>query len=133
MKLHLPFLASLLLPFSHAISVPCTRSAEIDRRASNPSAHLPPGYPTTKGTQFWLDGYPFYFNGANVYWLSQLVYDSQYTSVFDQLKDLGVKVIRTWAFSQVIDEVPTTNLTYYQVSCVSRSQYVNSWLADHGA
>ena len=85
------------------------------RWADDPSDALPQGYVTTKNTEFWLDHYPFYFNGANAYWLPQLVYDYQYEQTYEVLRDLGVKVLRTWAFSMVEDELPTTNVTYYQV------------------
>ena len=115
MRLGIPLLASsLLLPLIKA--VPANRHSEVERRNDNdPSNSLPQGYVTTKGSQFWLDHYPYYFSGANVYWLSQLVHDDSYTQTFDELKELGVKVIRTWAFSQVEEVLPTNNLTYYQV------------------
>ena len=86
------------------------------RWADDPSDDLPEGFVTTKGTEFWLDHGPFYFSGANCYWLPQLVHDYQYQEVFDLMQSIGIKVIRTWAFSMLIDEVPTDNLTYYQVS-----------------
>lgn len=84
----------------------------------DPSDGVPPGFVTTKGSEFWLDHYPFYFNGANCYWLPQLVHDYQYDQVFQVLQSLGVKVVRTWAFSMLTAEqgLPSTNLTYYQVS-----------------
>ena len=93
-----------------------------ERWANDPSDNVPSGYVTTKGTEFWLDHYPFYFNGANAYWIPQLVYDYQYQEAFDLLKELGVKVLRTWAFSMVEDTLPTTNVTYYQVSLASCQQ-----------
>lgn len=117
MKLTLPLLV-LLAPLTRAIPTTHSDSArhsEAARWTDDPSDHLPPGYVTTKGSQFWLDHYPYYFNGANIYWLQQLVYDRQVTQVFEELKELGVKVIRTWAFSSVVDEIPSNNLTYYQV------------------
>ncbi len=117
MRFSIPLLAAnLLLPFARAVPAAKSESLNVERWVNDPSDSLPPGHVTTKGSQFWLDHYPYYFNGANIYWLSQLVYDSQYTQVFEELQDLGVTVIRTWAFSMVINEVPTNNLTYYQVS-----------------
>jgi hypothetical protein len=86
---------------------------KVERWANDPSDVLPPGTVTTKGTQFWLDHYPFYFNGANAYWLPQFVHDEGYIQTFEELKTLGVKVLRTWAFSTVT-EIPTNNETYYQ-------------------
>ena len=95
------------------------------RRTNDPSDDVPSGVVTTKGTEFWLDHYPFYFNGANAYWLPQFVHDEGVTQTFDELKTLGVKVIRTWAFSMLTAEegLPTSNLTYYQAS---RSTFNNS-------
>ncbi len=80
---------------------------------NDPSDHVPAGYVTTKGTEFWLDHYPFYFNGANSYWLPQFVHDEGIIQTFEDFKTLGVKVVRTWAFSTVT-EIPTNNETYYQ-------------------
>lgn len=84
---------------------------------NDPSDSLPPGTVTTKGTEFWLDHYPYYFNGANVYWLPQFVHDEGIIQTFQELQELGVKVVRTWAFSALTSEqgTPTSNLTYYQV------------------
>ena len=90
------------------------------RWESDPSDNLPSGFVTTKGSQFWLDHYPYYFNGANAYWLPQMVHDEQFEQVYQELQTIGVKVIRTWAFSMLDDALPTTNLTYYQVSTVNR-------------
>ena len=83
------------------------------RWVNDPSDKVPSGYVTTKGTEFWLNHYPYYFNGANAYWLPQLVYDYQYDQVFKLLESIGVTVIRTWAFS-TLEETPTNNVTYYQ-------------------
>ena len=108
---------SYLLSGGLALSALAAPSA---RWQDDPSDNLPQGYVTTKGSEFWLDHYPFYFNGANAYWIPQLVYDYQYDQAFKVLQDLGVKVLRTWAFSMVEDELPTSNVTYYQVSSVLR-------------
>ena len=115
------FATSLLLPLTRAIpALPDDDSnSNVERWVNDPSDSLPAGYVTTKGSQFWLDHYPYYFSGANVYWLSQLVHDDQYTAAFDELKDLGVTVIRTWAFSMAVNEIPSDNTTFYQVTFTS--------------
>ncbi len=92
------------------------------RWLDDPSDNLPSGTVTTKGTEFWLDHYPFYFNGANAYWLPQFVLDDGIVETFEELQQLGVKVVRTWAFSMLTEEdgLPTSNLTYYQVGLAVR-------------
>ncbi len=56
-----------------------------------------PGFAAAGGTNFTLDGRPFYFAGANNYYL---MYQSQpaVLSVLDRAVAMGLQVIRTWAF-----------------------------------
>ncbi|KAI3986839.1 hypothetical protein MKX01_007355 [Papaver californicum] len=56
-----------------------------------------------KGTQFMLNGSPYYANGFNAYWLMLIASDpsqrSKISSVFQQASKHGLSVARTWAFS----------------------------------
>ncbi|RZC44608.1 hypothetical protein C5167_037554 [Papaver somniferum] len=56
-----------------------------------------------KGTQFMLNGSPYYANGFNAYWLMLIASDpsqrSKVSSVFQQASKHGLSVARTWAFS----------------------------------
>jgi len=105
---------SLLVSAGTAVwALPSATHSPAGRWANDPSDSLPTGYVTTKGTEFWLDHNPYYFSGANCYWLPQLVYESQYDEVYQLLQSIGVKVVRTWAFSMVT-ELPTDETTYYQ-------------------
>jgi len=58
---------------------------------------LPMPFVQALGTQFVLDNQPFYFAGANNYYLS---YKSNFVvdAVLDAALAIGLKVIRTWAF-----------------------------------
>ncbi|KAJ4824565.1 Mannan endo-1,4-beta-mannosidase 7 [Turnera subulata] len=61
------------------------------------------GFITTKGVQLMLNGSPFYANGFNAYWLMYFAADpsqrNKVTSVFQEAKDHGLTMARTWAFS----------------------------------
>ncbi|KAJ7070944.1 glycoside hydrolase [Mycena amicta] len=80
---------------------------------------VPKGFVTTRGTQFELDGSPFAFVGANSYWLPLLTSDADVRATFSQMREAGVKVLRTWGFNAInATELPgalQSNLTYYQV------------------
>lgn len=56
-----------------------------------------------KGTQFTLNGKPFYVNGFNTYWMMTLAADNstrgKVTDVFQQASAVGLTVGRTWAFN----------------------------------
>jgi len=86
--------------------------------APHPAKHSKPsGVVTTNGKQFELDGRPFCFLGINAYWIPQLVKESQFRAAFDRMQSVGVKVLRTWAFSMITARPePGYDLTYYQVS-----------------
>ncbi|EKM61170.1 glycoside hydrolase family 5 protein [Phanerochaete carnosa HHB-10118-sp] len=79
----------------------------------------PPGFVTTKGTQFELDGEPFAFVGANSYWLPLLLTQSDVESTFQTMSQAGVKVLRTWGFNAIngseLAGAKESGLTYYQI------------------
>ncbi|XP_058210996.1 mannan endo-1,4-beta-mannosidase 6-like isoform X1 [Rhododendron vialii] len=57
----------------------------------------------TKGTQFVVNGQPFYVNGFNTYWLMEFAVDQstrgKVNEVFQQASSVGLTVCRTWAFN----------------------------------
>ncbi|KAL3622441.1 hypothetical protein CASFOL_033852 [Castilleja foliolosa] len=61
------------------------------------------GFVGTRGSQFVLNGRPFYFNGFNAYWLMYMASDpttkDKVTDTFTQASKYGMNVARTWAFS----------------------------------
>ncbi|TFK30517.1 glycoside hydrolase [Coprinopsis marcescibilis] len=83
------------------------------------SGRPPRGFVTTKGREFQLDGKPFYFVGANSYWLPHLTNQRDVEATFREMRDAGIKVLRTWGFNALnATELPdalSSNLTYYQV------------------
>ncbi|KAL0463377.1 UNVERIFIED_CONTAM: putative mannan endo-1,4-beta-mannosidase 9 [Sesamum latifolium] len=61
------------------------------------------GFVGTRGSQFVVNGRPFYFNGFNSYWLMYMASDSstrvKVSDTFAQAAKYGMNVARTWAFS----------------------------------
>ncbi|PON93416.1 1,4-alpha-glucan-branching enzyme [Trema orientale] len=61
------------------------------------------GYVKTRGVQLVLNGVPFYANGFNGYWLMYIASDpsqrDKVSSAFQEAKNHGLSIARTWAFS----------------------------------
>lgn len=61
------------------------------------------GFITAKGVHLMLNGSPFYANGFNAYWLMNTganpYLKDKVSSVFQQAKEHGLSMARTWAFS----------------------------------
>ncbi|EMD42174.1 glycoside hydrolase family 5 protein [Gelatoporia subvermispora B] len=87
--------------------------------AATQKRSVPPGFVTTNGRNFELDGKPFAFVGANAYWLPLLNTERDVDYTMQQIQASGAKVVRTWAFNAINEtELPSateTGLTYYQV------------------
>ncbi|KAI0931974.1 hypothetical protein AcW2_000736 [Taiwanofungus camphoratus] len=79
---------------------------------------VPAGFVTTNGQEFELDGEPFYFVGANSFWLPLLITEEDVDTTFQTMANAGVKVLRTWGFNAInATELPyalSSGLTYYQ-------------------
>ncbi|GLB36227.1 putative cellulase (glycosyl hydrolase family 5) [Lyophyllum shimeji] len=80
---------------------------------------VPKGFVTRKGSRFELDGKPFYFVGANSYWLPLLTTQEDVENTFKEMQGVGVKVLRTWGFNAInateLAGATQSGLTYYQV------------------
>jgi mannan endo-1,4-beta-mannosidase len=63
------------------------------------------GLVTARGTQFWLDGAPFFAGGLNCYFLAYCSDESR-RAAMARAKALGAVVIRAWAFLAVEDFGP---------------------------
>eukprot|EP01018_Ginkgo_biloba_P023878 Gb_30579 [translate_table: standard] len=80
-------------------------SDEVQRKPSNVVANEGEDWSMVKrrGTQFVVDGLPFYVNGFNTYWLMLLAVDpstqSKITDLFQEAAGIGLTVGRTWAFN----------------------------------
>ncbi|KAL5845134.1 hypothetical protein ACOSQ3_011208 [Xanthoceras sorbifolium] len=61
------------------------------------------GFIRTRGVQLMLDAAPFYANGFNAYWLMYMGADpsmkNKVSSAFQEAKEHGLSMARTWAFS----------------------------------
>ncbi|KAJ0239013.1 Mannan endo-1,4-beta-mannosidase 7 [Hirschfeldia incana] len=61
------------------------------------------GFVRTEGVQFSLNGYPYYANGFNAYWLMYVASDPsqrpKISAAFQEASRHGLTVARTWAFS----------------------------------
>ena len=61
------------------------------------------GFVRSRGTHFMLNGYPFYANGFNAYWLMYTASDPsqrfKVSAAFSQATRHGLTIARTWAFS----------------------------------
>jgi len=72
-----------------------------------------PGFVIRDGQEFSLDGKPFFFTATNAYWLHQLS-DDDIDATFASIAALGLKVVTTWAFDDVVDEPPPYG-TFFQL------------------
>ncbi|OCH95828.1 glycoside hydrolase [Obba rivulosa] len=110
----MPFYSSLLALCCLLWACTFGNAAATQKRA------VPPGFVTTNGRSFELDGKPFAFVGANAYWLPLLTTERDVDFTMQQIQGAGVKVVRIWAFNAInATELPTaleTDLTYYQAS-----------------
>ena len=61
------------------------------------------GFVKTRGVQLVLNEVPFYANGFNGYWLMYIASDpsqrDKVSSAFQEAKNHGLSIARTWAFS----------------------------------
>ncbi|GFG18261.1 mannan endo-1,4-beta-mannosidase F [Aspergillus udagawae] len=85
------------------------------------STSTPPTNPTgsssfakTDGLKFNIDGETKYFAGTNSYWLPFLTKNDDVDSVFDHLRQSGLKILRIWGFNDV-NSVPSSGTVYFQL------------------
>ncbi|KAK4480085.1 hypothetical protein RD792_013142 [Penstemon davidsonii] len=94
------------------------------------------GFVKTRGSQFLLNGRPFYFNGFNAYWL---MYTSSFpstrnkvTDVFYQASRFKMNVARTWAFSDGGNRPLQISPGYYNEVMFKGLDFVLSEAKKHG-
>ncbi|KAJ5412792.1 hypothetical protein N7465_005097 [Penicillium sp. CMV-2018d] len=66
------------------------------------------------GHKFNIDGETKYFAGANAYWLPFQTNNADVDSVFKNLKESGLKVLRVWGFNDV-NTAPAAGTVYFQL------------------
>lgn len=64
------------------------------------------------GLKFNIDGESKYFAGTNSYWLPFLTNNADVDSVFKNLKNSGLKILRVWGFNDV-NAVPKPGTVYF--------------------
>ncbi|KAG8936490.1 hypothetical protein FRC03_008369, partial [Tulasnella sp. 419] len=75
-----------------------------------------PGFVRSEGGDFKVDGKPFYFVGTTAYWLTQLNTNEDIVKTLTDIQRRGIKVVRTWAFSEVVgSSAPPAYGTYITV------------------
>lgn len=84
-----------------ALSLTFSSCKTTDGGSKSASSQHGGGFVKTKGTQFTLDGKPFYFQGTNFY---RVAMHKQFTpaeldDIFAQYKNNGITVVRLWGFS----------------------------------
>ncbi|KAG3079390.1 hypothetical protein PI124_g14284 [Phytophthora idaei] len=57
------------------------------------------GFVTTSGTNFHVDGQPFYIFGTNAYWASEI----NWATIFHAMAKNDLTVCRTWGFADLTE------------------------------
>eukprot|EP00250_Pteridium_aquilinum_P017335 c23578_g4_i2 orf=145-1047(-) len=67
---------------------------------SSPNSNLA-SFVQTRGSQFVVDGHPFYVNGFNAYYLTYVAVDSrdEVANILQHAAGMGLSLCRTWAFN----------------------------------
>ncbi|KAL3838704.1 hypothetical protein ACJIZ3_023295 [Penstemon smallii] len=94
------------------------------------------GFVKTRGSQFLLNGRPFYFNGFNAYWLMYTASfpstKNKVTNVFYQASRFKMNVARTWAFSDGGNRPLQISPGYYNEVMFKGLDFVLSEAKKHG-
>ncbi|KAL3670975.1 hypothetical protein V7S43_004160 [Phytophthora oleae] len=70
------------------------------------------GFVTTSGTNFELDGSPFYIFGTNAYWASEITWSTtNLATIFNTMSKNDLTVCRTWGFA----DLNTTGTAPYNI------------------
>jgi mannan endo-1,4-beta-mannosidase len=104
---HLPLYPVLLLPL-----------LLLTTQAPSPASAA--SFVATSGHQLTLDGAPFYFVGANAFWMSNAG-AGDVDGAMGAASAIGVRVIRTWAFGDQLPDQSTGEYTWSQLDSVVSS------------
>lgn len=111
---------------------------------AKPVRHTPPGFVSTSGTHFVLDGRPFYFAGSNAYYVpfknvnpfqtilpeSKLTFMQNQTDVelgLRAAKRAGLNVFRTWGFNDKNVTYDPNGLPQYGAEGAGPTDVVFQW------
>lgn len=96
--------------FSTAISSTGHPSSTLSVTSSTGSS----SFAKVDGLKFNIDGETKYFAGTNAYWLPFQTKNADVDSVFKNLKESGLKILRVWGFNDV-NTVPQDGVVYFQL------------------
>src|ERR1041385_5847911 len=91
-----------------------------------PAFAQPAGFAYTSGTNFFVNGTQFHYGGDNIYWLGQLTMGTAQSEVDSEMSNCvssGVKVVRTWAFSDGTSSSLQPSLGVYNESALRTLDY----------
>jgi endo-1,4-beta-mannosidase len=98
-------------------------------------AQAPPGFAYVSGTNFYVNGAPFHYGGDNTYWLGLKVMGTAPSEVDSEMSNYaaaGVKVVRTWAFSDGTADSLQPSLGVYNEAALRVLDYAVYSAGQHG-
>src|ERR1051326_2845910 len=102
---------------------------------SPPCAAQPAGFAYVSGTNFYVNGTQFHYGGDNIYWLAQLTRGTAQSEVESEMSNCvssGVKVVRTWAFSDGTSTSLQPSLGVYNETALRVLDYAVYSAGQHG-
>ncbi|KAF8323771.1 glycoside hydrolase [Clavulina sp. PMI_390] len=105
-------------------------SVQASTGSSSTSLGAPAGFVQARGQEFVLDGKPFYFAGANSYWISFIANLSDVSKTMDEAKAAGLHVIRTWGFNDKNVTYDPNGLPEYGGEGAGPTDIVYQWFAN---
>lgn len=104
--------------FSTAVSSTRQPSSTVSVISSTPVGTSQPtarsSFAKADGLKFNIDGETKYFAGTNSYWLPFQTNNADVDSVFKNLQQSGLKILRVWGFNDV-NAVPASGTVYFQL------------------
>ncbi|KGO43874.1 Glycoside hydrolase, superfamily [Penicillium expansum] len=91
-----------------------TSSPALSTSLGNSLTTVSSSFAKVDGLKFNIDGETKYFAGTNSYWLPFQTNDADVDSVFKNLKESGLKILRVWGFNDV-NTVPAAGTVYFQL------------------
>ncbi|KAJ5208017.1 hypothetical protein N7449_002396 [Penicillium cf. viridicatum] len=97
-----------------ASSAPSSNFSTAVSSTGHPSSTGSSSFAKVDGLKFNIDGETKYFAGTNAYWLPFQTKNADVDSVFKNLKESGLKILRVWGFNDV-NTVPQDGVVYFQL------------------
>lgn len=103
--------------------------------ATSAIAQPPPGFAYVSGRHFFVNGTRIYYGGDNIYWLGLKVMGTQPSEVDSEMANCvasGVKVVRTWAFTDGTADSFQPSLGLYNDAALRVLDYAVYSASQHG-